>query len=170
MTTTGFEPTTALTNWPDDWAILWVLICTLHLTVCFYHVKYEFTRLRVYSQHRSVIWPVWLNRWVLVYELSGCRFESRCIHLSIVVCHNAVLVGKWSAACSDIPIEANNHIFDISLKVKLKAIIKIRGQDHPPKFSFSLKNIFYEFVKFAFVLCKQVTKMSSFFCFWHCFI
>ena len=113
---------------------------------------------------------VWLNRWVLVYELSGCRFESRCIHLSIVVCHNAVLVGKWSAAWSDIPIEANNHIFYISLKVKLKAIIKIRGQDHPPKFSFSLKNIFYEFVKFAFVLCKQVTKMSSFFCFWHCFI
>ena len=99
-------------------------------------------RVSVYSQHRSVIWPVWLNRWVLVYELSGSRFESRCIHLSIVVCHNAVLVGKWSAACSDIPIEANNHIFYISLKVKLKAIIMMRGQAHPPKFSFSLKKYF----------------------------
>ena len=131
--------------WQADQMIelfLWVLICTLHLTVCFYHVTYEFTRLRVYSQHRSVIWPVWLNRWVLVYELSGSRFESRCIHLSIVVCHNAVLVGKWSAACSDIPIEANNHIFYISLKVKLKAIIMMRGQAHPPKFSFSLKKYF----------------------------
>ena len=31
-----------------------------------------------YSQHRSIIWPVWLNGWVFVYELSGCGFESSC--------------------------------------------------------------------------------------------
>ena len=31
-----------------------------------------------YSQHSSIIWPVWLNGWVFVYELSGCGFESRC--------------------------------------------------------------------------------------------
>ena len=24
--------------------------------------------------------PVWLNGWVFVYELSGCGFESRCVH------------------------------------------------------------------------------------------
>ena len=29
-------------NWPNDWAVLWVLICTVHLIVCFYHVSYEF--------------------------------------------------------------------------------------------------------------------------------
>ena len=34
-----------------------------------------------YSQHSSIIWPVWLNGWVLVYELSGWGFESRCCHL-----------------------------------------------------------------------------------------
>ena len=28
-----------------------------------------------YSQHSSVIWPVWLNDWVFDYELSGCGFE-----------------------------------------------------------------------------------------------
>ena len=27
-------------------------------------------------------WPVWLNGWVFVYELSGCGFESRCCHLN----------------------------------------------------------------------------------------
>ena len=27
-------------------------------------------------------WPVWLNGWVFVYELSGCGFESRCYHLN----------------------------------------------------------------------------------------
>ena len=30
------------------------------------------------------IWPVWLNGWVSVYELSGCRFGSRSCHLNIL--------------------------------------------------------------------------------------
>ena len=30
----------------------------------------------------STTWPVWLNGWVFVYELSGCGFESRCSHSS----------------------------------------------------------------------------------------
>ena len=33
-----------------------------------------------YSQHSSIIWPVWLNGWVFVYELSGCGFKSSCSH------------------------------------------------------------------------------------------
>ena len=28
------------------------------------------------------LWPVWLNGWVFVYEMSGCGFESRCCHLN----------------------------------------------------------------------------------------
>ena len=35
-----------------------------------------------YSQHRSVIWPVWVNGWVFVCELSGCGFWSRRNHLN----------------------------------------------------------------------------------------
>ena len=35
-----------------------------------------------YSQHSSVTWPVWLNHWVFVYEISGCGFESHCCHLN----------------------------------------------------------------------------------------
>ena len=34
------------------------------------------------SQHSSIIWLVWLNGLVFVYELSGCGFESRCCHLN----------------------------------------------------------------------------------------
>ena len=30
-----------------------------------------------YSEHSSIIWPIWLNDGVLIYELSGCFFESR---------------------------------------------------------------------------------------------
>ena len=31
-----------------------------------------------YSQHHSNIWPILLNGWVLVYELSHCEFCFRC--------------------------------------------------------------------------------------------
>ena len=34
-----------------------------------------------YSQHSSIIWAVWLNGWMFVYELSVCGFESSCSHL-----------------------------------------------------------------------------------------
>ena len=33
-----------------------------------------------FSQYSSIIWPVWLNDWVLVYELSGCGFNSHYSH------------------------------------------------------------------------------------------
>ena len=32
-------------------------------------------RTDTYSQHTSIIWPVWLNDWVFVYELNGCGFD-----------------------------------------------------------------------------------------------
>ena len=35
-----------------------------------------------YSQHSSIILPVWLNSWVLVCELSGCGLRSSCSHLN----------------------------------------------------------------------------------------
>ena len=35
-----------------------------------------------YSQRRWIIWPVWLNGWVFIYELSGSGFESRWSHLN----------------------------------------------------------------------------------------
>ena len=35
-----------------------------------------------YSKYGSVIWQLWLNCWVFVYELSGCGFESTCCRLN----------------------------------------------------------------------------------------
>ena len=40
-----------------------------------------------YSQHSSIIWPIWLNGWVFVYKLSGCGFESCCCHIKATVCN-----------------------------------------------------------------------------------
>ena len=36
------EHSTICPNWPNDWAVFWVLICTVHLTVCSCHVTYVF--------------------------------------------------------------------------------------------------------------------------------
>ena len=46
-------------------------------------VKYsQMHRMYKYLKHSSIIWPVWLNGWVFVYELSGHWFESHCCHLN----------------------------------------------------------------------------------------
>ena len=47
------------------------------------------------TQPFSQIWPVWLDGWVFVYELSGCRFDSRCCHLNFRyrVCFEQELLG-----------------------------------------------------------------------------
>ena len=76
----------------NDWAVLWVLVCTVHLTDVLIMSR---TRFRVNPHyivawmsrnsllaHSSIIWPVWLNGWVFIYELSGCGFKSRCNHLN----------------------------------------------------------------------------------------
>ena len=60
-------------NWPNDWAVLWVLICTVQLTASSYHVK-----------DSSIIWSVWTNGWVFVYKLSGSGFESSCSQFLIL--------------------------------------------------------------------------------------
>ena len=39
-----------------------------------------------YSQLSSIIWSVWPNGWVFVYEVSGCVFESRCSPLNFRYC------------------------------------------------------------------------------------
>ena len=37
-----------------------------------------------YSEHWLIIWPVWANGWVFVYELSGSGFKSSCSHLIMI--------------------------------------------------------------------------------------
>ena len=41
------------------------------------------------SQHSSIIWSVWLNRWVNIYKLSGCGFKSRCCQLDMNIIHTS---------------------------------------------------------------------------------
>ena len=54
------------------------LICVRDMMRTYYQMHHT----NKYSQHSSVIFWVWLNSWVFVYELSGYGFESRCSHLN----------------------------------------------------------------------------------------
>ena len=38
-----------------------------------------------YSQHSSIIWSVWLNGWLFVYDLAGCGFEPHCCQLKLQI-------------------------------------------------------------------------------------
>ena len=70
---------------------LWFSVFHMKAIVCEFTLKRVSYMIRTYSQihhtdkysqHSSIIWPVWLNGRVFVYKLSSCGFESRCSHLN----------------------------------------------------------------------------------------
>ena len=91
VTATGLEPRTTefvnehwtiWPNWANNTAAFWVLICTVNLNVCSFHVKYVFqSEYTLYSclNFKELFTR---NRSRLIYELKGSRFESRCSHLN----------------------------------------------------------------------------------------
>ena len=54
-----------------------------------------------YSKFSLIIWSVWTNGWVFVYDVSGCGFESHCSHLGFIELFISVSMeeesfsGKW---------------------------------------------------------------------------
>ena len=67
-----------------------LVTCCIGISGCGFTVKRVCDMMRTYSQmhhidkysqHSSIISPVWLNGWVLVYKLNSCGFKSHCSHL-----------------------------------------------------------------------------------------
>ena len=54
-------------------------VCDITRTYSEMHRTYK------YSEHSkcTIVWSVWQNDWVFVYELSGSRFETSCSHLTL---------------------------------------------------------------------------------------
>ena len=50
------------------------------------NIQIQMHRRDKYLQQGTIIWSVWLNSWVFVYELSGCGFESSGSHLNYRFC------------------------------------------------------------------------------------
>ena len=107
MTATGLEPTTTLfvkenlTIWlnsPNNWAGLWLLICTVYLTVCFYHVTYAFqseSTLYLCLNVKEILAPSRRDIW----RLSDCKSTRT---------HNHFLC-KWTL----------NHLAKVTILVDL---------------------------------------------------
>ena len=74
--------------WAFIWAFIWSLSGNYRVQihskgVCGMMITYsQMHRTDKSSQCRLIIWSVWLNNWVFVYELIGCGFESRYCHLN----------------------------------------------------------------------------------------
>ena len=60
-----------------------------------------------YPQHSWNIWPVWLNGWVFVYELSGCGCKCCCRHLS-----------------SDFATDSSKEFLDIQVTIEFVLTLK----------------------------------------------
>ena len=60
-------------SWPNDWAMLWVLICSMHLTVCSYHVTYTFQ-----SEFTLCSWlnvkELFARSMLKIWSLSNCNW------------------------------------------------------------------------------------------------
>ena len=67
------------------------VLCIQVTIECGFNLKCVRDMIRIYSQthltdkfsqHSSIIWPVWVNGWLFIYELSGCGFEFSCSHFN----------------------------------------------------------------------------------------
>ena len=76
-----FQARSSLT-FRQPWTIGFTLkhVCDIRRIYC------QMYRKDKYSRHSSIIWPVWLNGWVFVYEVSDCGFQSCCSHLNFRFC------------------------------------------------------------------------------------
>ena len=69
----------------NDWAVLWVLICTVHLTQCFYHVTYAFQKLWILTHVKLINI---LNKSVSAIFLKKIDFNLICFIKNLKFCVN----------------------------------------------------------------------------------
>ena len=71
-----------------------------------------------YSQLSSIIWSVWPNGRVFIYELSGCEFESSCSHLNflLILTNSIVLLNLRTILVEELLMLDGKIINDLSIK------------------------------------------------------
>ena len=104
VTATWLKPTTTLflnehstiwSNWPNDWAVFWVLICKVHLTACSCHV--------MYASHGEYTLYIWMNvKEILarnrreIWRWSDCNCARTQNHLVLKpTLNHLVKLAKW---------------------------------------------------------------------------
>ena len=78
-----------------------------------------------YSQHSSITWPVWLNGWVFIYELSGFGFKSHCSLLNFRYCSCFKQEVPWQSGNSRVWIHSETHTwYDINIQPNVMIFYK----------------------------------------------
>ena len=67
----------------------------------------------IYSLQLSECRTVWLNSWVFVYDLSGCQFKSRCIHLRALRTKGSMKFNDFAI----IPIQFHSYLSPMNKNV-----------------------------------------------------
>lgn len=62
--------------------------------------RFQTTTNKFIKQHATNqrFWPVWLNGWIFVCNLSGCEFEFHCSHLNFSCCTCFLFLVRGSLA------------------------------------------------------------------------
>ena len=82
-----------------------------------------------YSEHDSIIWSVWPNDWVFVYELSGSGFESSCSQLNFRFCACFEKGVPWHSGNYRVLIHAETRTWhDKNIQIKSTITFKILFQ------------------------------------------
>ena len=56
------------------------ILFSIGYSATYQHEHTHTVKCTLHLSSSSIIWPVWVNDWVFVYELSGCGVESCCCH------------------------------------------------------------------------------------------
>ena len=77
-----------------------------------------------YSQHSVTTWPVWLNGWVFVYDLSGCGFQCSCSHLNFTICACFEQGVPWHSGNHEVWIHPETLTWHDKNKESIKILIE----------------------------------------------
>ena len=79
---------------------------------------------QISTHNSSIIWPVWLNGWLFVYELNGSGFESSCSHLNFRFCACFAQGGPWHLGNCRVWIHFETRTWHKNIKANLNIFLK----------------------------------------------
>ena len=118
--------------------------------VCDMIITYSQMDQTVKFYNRLIVWSVWLNSWVFLYELSDCESQSLCSHLNVRY-HSCFEQGvPWHSGNNRERIQSKAHTWPCNKTHTLKSVSKY------------LVNHWMQFLKSKMVMCNIPDQIKSF--------
>ena len=120
------------------------------------------------SRNSLLVWPVWLNGLVFVYDLSGCGFESLCCHFNMTlksfgsnfcfIMNNVKVVGKeLLMQYVNIPFKTRSYQYIPAYRQNTEIYGQLRRIQNPVKHRRWIFHFTKKFsIKDSFSKCDQI--------------